>query len=239
MPIAEVPVVSLQSTVDRYAQAMKVPAALYSLHPRNSDVASRALRPAMVMCAIAAFEGFAEEVLAVGMQMREYPPFEIAAEADLSTPDLTEFEEKIDKIFPGAVDETGRGFGLELWRQPAGDSGRWPAEELTWVKVKTEAQAWMQVRHCLAQGVASGWGGEPWPPPMRKEDHYVGPAASSVLRETAPGRYSLAIRCAFNCCRIYRYGAQHLASQLAEYLIRQEAISQELDWKNVPDFALD
>ena len=239
MPIVAAPAVSLQSTVDRFAQALKVPASLYSLHPRNADMASRALRPAMVMCAIAAFEGFAEDVLAVGMQMRDYPLFEIATKADLSNPDLDEFEDKIDKIFPRAVDKKGTDFGLERWRQPDGDSGWWPAETLTWLQTKKEAMAWMQVRHCLAHGVASGWGGEPWPPPMRKRDQYVGPPASSVLRETAPGRYSLAIRCALNCCRIYRYGAQHLANQLADYFISEKLLNEKLDWTKVSDFALD
>jgi hypothetical protein len=235
MPIVEVPAVDLQSTVDRFAQSLKVAASLYSLHPRNADLASRALRPAMVMCVIAAFEGFAEDMLAVGMHIRKYTLLEISRTVDVNNPDLVRFEKEIDKHFPGTLSERDHdSFRLELWRQPTGDSGWWPAAELTWTKTKDEAMAWMQVRHCLAHGIVSGWGGEHWPLPTKKGVTYAGPHASSVLRETGQGLYSLAIRCALNCCRIYRYGAQHLADQLAKKLI-----GQELDWSKVPDFPLD
>lgn len=105
---------------------------------------------------------------------------------------------------------------------------------LSWEDAKDHAMAWMQVRHALTHGAASGWGSEQWPGtyPAKKRGRIV-PPASTVLRETETDRYSLAKRCAVNCCRIYRYGAQGLADRLAELF------NEELDWTKVPDFELE
>jgi hypothetical protein len=234
VPIVTGPPTSLQSTVDRFAQSFKVAASLHSLHPGTSDVPSRSLRPAMVLCAIAAFEGFAEDMLSAAMQNRGYTLLQISEQANLSNPDLGDVEQKISGLFKGALGKVEDDFGLEVWSPPRGNSGWWHTDVLTWKDVKRDATAWMQVRHCLTHGVTSGWGSELWPdahPPKRRGE--LVPAAWSVLRETEAGRHSLAVRCAINCCRIYRYGAQNLADCLARHL------GETLDWTKVPDFVLE
>jgi hypothetical protein len=237
VPLLTGPETSLQSAVDRFARSLKVADSLYSLHARTSDPAFRSLRPAMVLCVVAAFEGFAEDFLAAALQKSDYTLHQIAVETNITSPDLERVEHKIDNLFQGAIGTEDDAFGLDLWRPPVGDSGWWAPVTLTWPVTKTAATAWIEVRHCLAHGVASGWESELWPSPrlprgIRGREPKAAP--SSVLRETGPGLYSLAIRCAINCCRIYRYGAQHLADQLAAHVHEGE-----LDWSNVPDFPLE
>jgi len=234
VPIVTGPPTSLQSTTDRFGRSLKVAASLHRLHPGTSDVPSRALRPAMVLCAIAAFEGFIEDMLSAALQQQGHTLFQISEQVNLTNPDLEDTERKIRGLFNGALGKDDDSFDLEVWRPPVGTSGWWQTDILTWKGAKREAMAWMQVRHCLAHGAASGWGSEQWPdahPPTRHREPV--PAPWSVLRETEPGRYSLAVRCAVNCCRIYRYGTQCLADQLAGHF------GETLDWTNVPDFALE
>jgi hypothetical protein len=234
VPLVSGPPTSLQSTVDRFAQSLRVADSLHRLHPGTSDMPSRALRPAMVLCAIAAFEGFIDDMLSAALQKQGHTLFQISEQLKLMNPDLEDTERKIRGLFNGAMGKHDDSFGLEVWLPPVGTSGWWRTDVLTWKDAKREATAWMQVRHCLTHGIASGWGSEQWPdahPPRRYGDPV--PAAWSVLRETEPGRYSLAVRCAVNCCRIYRYGAQYLADGLAGHF------GELIGWTSVPDFALE
>ena len=236
MPVITEPAISLQSAVDRFARSLRVAASLRSLHRGTSDLESRSLRPAMVLCVISAFEGFAEDFLTAALYKQRHSLHQIADKADFNNPDLRMFESRIGKLFPKALCGHGDNYGLELLRSPVGDSGWWASVMLSWEDTKDAGTAWMQVRHCLAHGVASGWESQPWPSPLplrQLTEQEARLTASSVLRETEPGQYSLALRCAVNCCRVYRYGTQHLADEVAKYLGEER-----LDWTNVPDFAL-
>ena len=228
------PATNLQSTVDRFAQSLKVAASLHSLHPRTADAPSRALRPAMVLCTIAAFEGFAEEILAAALHQRGDTLYQISEQVNFTNPDLFDLEDKINDLFNRKLGEDDPTFTLEVWRLPVGDSGWWSTDVLSWEGTKYQALAWMQVRHALTHGTASGWGSELWPGtyPAKRRGRIV-PPSSTVLRETETDRYSLARRCAVNCCRIYRHGAQGLADRLAKLS------KEELDWSKVPDFELE
>ena len=153
------PATSLQSTVDRFAQSLRVAASLHSLHPRTADVPSRALRPAMVLCTIAAFEGFAEEILAAALHQRGDTLYQISEQVNFTNPDLFDLEDKINGLFNNKLGEADPTFSLEVWRLPVGDSGWWSTDVLSWGGTKYQALAWMQVRHALTHGAASGWGG--------------------------------------------------------------------------------
>lgn len=234
MPILTGPPTTLQSTVDRFAQSLRVPASLHSLHPGTSEMPYRALRPAMVLCTISAFEGFAEEMLSAALQRRGDTLYQISEQVNFTNPDLSDVEKKMNDLFGKRIGTDDPDFSLEVWRQPVGDSGWWGTDVLSWENAKEHAMTWMHVRHALSHGAVSGWGSELWPGtyPAKKRAQSI-PPASTVLRETENGRYSLAKRCAVNCCRIYRYGAQGLANRLARLS------SEELDWTKVPEFNLE
>ena len=168
------------------------------------------------------------------MQHRGFTLLQISEQVNLTNPDLGDVERKISGLFKGALSKVDDDFCLEVWNPPSGNSGWWHTRVLEWKAAKLDAMAWMQVRHCLTYGVVSGWGSELWPDahPSKRHGEIV-PAAWSVLRETESGRHSLAIRCAVNCCRIYRYGAQNLADCLARNF------GETLDWTDVPDFLLE
>ena len=237
MSVITEPAITLQSAVDHFGRSLRVAASLLSLHGRTATPKFRSLRPAMVLCVISAFEGFAEDFVTAALYKQRYSLHQIADKADFNNPDLQIFESRIEKLFPNALCGHGDNYGLELWRSPAGNSGWWAPIMLTWQDTKDAGTAWMQVRHCLTHGVASGWESQPWPsprPPKQLTGQETRQTASSVLRETEPGQYSLALRCALNCCRVYRYGAQHLADQVTKYFDEEH-----LDWANVPDFPLE
>jgi hypothetical protein len=120
VPIVTGPPTSLQSTTDRFAQSLRVAASLHRLHPGTSDVPSRALRPAMVLCAIAAYEGFIDDMLSAALQKQGHTLFQISEQLNLLNPDLEDTERKIRGLFNGTLLNDDDSFGLEVGALPLG-----------------------------------------------------------------------------------------------------------------------
>ncbi|MFJ1796791.1 hypothetical protein [Kitasatospora griseola] len=221
---------SLQGSVDRFARSLIVPSRLLALHPRkrgNSGNAA-ALAPAISQGVLSAFEGFAEDFFATVFYLQGQSFAQIVRKMNLTNPDIGEVEALVVREFPVLKPHIGSGFVLSVWAPPAVGKTFWEERDLSWADLRDEAQGWMQVRHCLAHGLASGWGSEVWPGPVRKD---VKPA-TSVLRPMAKGKHSLALHGALTCARVYRSGAQHLAEIVAGHF------NEKLNWSNVPDFEL-
>lgn len=221
---------NLQSSVDRFARSLAVPSRLLALHPRKQGGAGNAaaLAPAIVQCVVPAFEGFVEDFFATVLYQQGQSFAQIVKKMNLTNPDIAEFETLILKEFPTLKQQLGVGFSVDVWTPPPVNKTFWNQATLDWTTARDEARGWMQVRHCLAHGLASGWRSEVWPGPVRKD----APPASSVLRPMKNGKRSLALHGAITCARIYLAGAQHLADIVAAH-------SQEsLNWSGLPEFAL-
>jgi hypothetical protein len=132
------------------------------------------------------------------------------------------------KGFPALKSKIEPDFAVDVWAPPAIGKSFWTETSLTWAHVKVNAQGWMQVRHCLARGLASGWRSEVWPGPIKKD---VSPA-SSVLRPMKDRKHLLALHGAITCARIYGSATEHLADIVARHL------GETLSWTSVPEFAL-
>lgn len=221
---------SLQSSVDRFARSLIVPSRLLALHPRKRGHAGNAaaLAPAITLGVLSAFEGFAEDYFATVLYLQGQSFAQIAKKMNLTNPDVADIEALVGREFPMLKQQIGTDFPLTVWAPPVVRKTFWLEQELTWAEVRRDAQGWMQVRHCLAHGLASGWGSEVWPGPVRKD---VAPA-SSVLRPMKDGKHSLALHGAITCARIYRAAAEHLAGVVADRL------GEKLSWSAVPDFEL-
>ncbi|MFF7169711.1 hypothetical protein [Streptomyces pseudovenezuelae] len=221
---------SLQSSVDRYARSLKVPSRLLALHPRKQGNAGNAaaLAPAITLGVLSAFEGFTEDYFATVLYLQGQSFAQIVKKMNLTNPDVAEIEEFVVREFPVLKPQIGTAFALDVWAPPAIGKTFWKQQPFTWADVKRDAQGWMQVRHCLAHGLASGWSSEVWPGPVRKNTL----PASSVLRPMAGGKHSLALHGAITCARIYRAAAEHLAGVVAGHL------GEKLNWSAVPEFAL-
>lgn len=221
---------SLQSSVDRFARSLIVPSRLLALHPRKRGHAGNAaaLAPAITLGVLSAFEGFAEDYFATVLYRQGQSFAQIAKKMNLTNPDAAEIEALVGREFPMLKSEIGADFALIVWAPPVIGKTFWQEQELTWADMKRDAQGWMQVRHCLAHGLASGWSSEVWPGPVRKDV----PPAASVLRPMKDGKRSLALHGAITCARIYRAAAQHLAGVVAGHL------GEKLSWSAVPEFEL-
>ncbi|WP_050502620.1 hypothetical protein [Streptomyces monomycini] len=221
---------SLQSSIDRFARSLIVPSRLLALHPRKQGHAGNAaaLAPAITLGVLSAFEGFAEDYFATVLYLQGQSFAQIAKKMNLTNPDVADIEALACREFPTLKPQIGTGFTLSVWAPPVIGKTFWQERELTWPDVKRDAQGWMQVRHCLAHGLASGWSSEVWPGPVRKD---VLPA-SSVLRPMKDGKHSLALHGAITCARIYRTAAEHLAGVVAGHL------GEKLSWSAVPEFEL-
>lgn len=221
---------TLQSSVDRLSRSLIVPARLQALHPRKRGGAGNAaaLAPAITQCVVPAFEGFVEDFFATVLYQQGQSFAQIVRKMNLTNPDVKEFEELIIKEFPGLRNQIGSNFSVDVWAPPSINKSFWTEQSLTWTQAKQQASGWMQVRHCLAHGLASGWRSEVWPGPVRKDV----PPASSVLRPMQKGKHSLALHGAITCARIYLAGAQHLADIVAGH--QQES----LNWSEVSEFPL-
>ena len=223
---------NLQSSVDRFGRALKVPSGLLALHPRKPGYPGNAaaLAPAITVGVLSAFEGFAEDFFATVLYRQEQSFAQIAKKLNLANPDVADIEALAVREFPALKPQIGAGFSVTVWCLPViGKKTLWQDGELAWEPAKRAAQGWMQVRHCLAHGLASGWGTESWPGPVRKDV----PPAASVLLPANGGRHSLVLHGAITCARIYRAAAEHLAGLVADHL------GEELNWSGIPDFPLE
>ncbi|MEZ0064397.1 hypothetical protein ABIA32_000375 [Streptacidiphilus sp. MAP12-20] len=221
---------SLQGSVDRFARSLIVPSRLLALHPRKQGHAGNAaaLAPAIAQGVLSAFEGFAEDFFATVLYLQGQSFAQIAKKMNLTNPDVTDIEGVVGREFPQLKPAFGQQFTLKVWAPPVIGKTFWTERDINWDDAKSDAQAWMQVRHCLAHGLASGWSSETWPGPVKAN---VRPA-TSVLRPMKNGKHSLALHGAITCARIYRAGAEHLAEITANHL------GQQLNWSSVPEFAL-
>jgi hypothetical protein len=220
----------LQSSVDRFARSLTVPSRLLALHPRKKGGAGNAaaLAPAITQCTVPAFEGFVEDFFASVLYRQGQSFAQIVRKMNLTNPDIGDFEGLVIKEFPELTTRVGVNFSVDVWAPPAIGKGWWTEQVLTWAQVKEDARGWMQVRHCLAHGLAGGWRSEVWPGPIRKD----APPASSVLRAMPTGKHSLSLHGAITCARIYVNGARHLADIVAAHH------AEKLNWSAVPDFPL-
>jgi hypothetical protein len=220
--------VSLQDTVDRFGRSLEVPHRLVALHPRKAGHSGNfaALPPAVVLGVISAFEGFVEDFLTTALYLRGYGLGQIAKRANMNNPTVSVFHAKCLAEFPGIANRVGSMFSLRVWNTPSVND-RPATETIFWEEVLKRADGWMEVRHCLTHGLASGWRSEVWPGPLRGSA-----TASSVLRAKRGGRHSIGIIGAITCARIYIHGASHLAAAVAIEL------EEDMDWKPIPDFPL-
>jgi hypothetical protein len=221
--------VALQDCVDRFARSLEVPRRLTLLHPRKPGNAGNysALPPAIVLGVISAFEGFVEDTLATALHRRGFGLGQIAKRVALNNPTVAVFRQRAESDFPGVRETLATAPGLDVWSIPR--AGERPVvETITWARAADRADGWMQVRHCLAHGLASGWRSEVWPGPLRGAV-----SASSVLRAQPGGRHSIGLTGAISCARIYLHGAGRIADAVAA------EIGESLDWAALPDFPLE
>jgi hypothetical protein len=220
--------VSLQDSVQRFSRSLEVPQRLTSLHPRTPGNAGNysALPPAVVLGVISAFEGFVEDFLATALYLRRYSLGQIARRVSMNNPTVAEFQRKSEAEFPGIKPRLAAGPPVQVWNIPS-VGGRPATETISWREAVVRADGWMEVRHCLTHGLASGWRSEVWPGPLRGTT-----AASSVLRAKAGGKHSIGLIGAVSCARIYIHGARQIASAVGAEL------DETLDWAPIPDFPL-
>jgi hypothetical protein len=144
---------------------------------------------------------------------------------------VADIEALVSRETPAVSCQLGAAFKVTVWSQPVlGKKTLWYQDDLSWEVAKLQARGWMQVRHCLAHGLASGWGTEAWPGPVRKD---VPPAATVLLPAKSGKGHSLVLHGAISCARIYRAAAEHIADAVAHHL------AEDLNWSAVPDFPLE
>lgn len=221
---------TLQLAVDRFARALKVPSKLLALHPHGIGNPGHfaALSPAITLSVLSAFEGFAEDFTATALYLNGDGFGQIAAKVGRwNNPTVRDFAARARIEFPMIEKKLGTDFTLRIYKPPAvtSTSGWWNEEEVSWERALSDSDAWMQVRHCLTHGVATGWQSERWPGPIRGSV-----SASSVLRPRKDGKHSLVLHGALSCARVYVGGAQHVADLCAAEM------GQTLTWAGFPVF---
>lgn len=222
---------TLQLAVDRFSRALKVPSKLLALHPHGvgNPGHAAALSPAITLGVLSAFEGFAEDYTATALYLNGDGFGQIAAKiGKWNNPTVRDFAARMKVEFPEIEERLGAGFSLKIYKSPAATtkSGWWNEEVIEWPRALSDADSWMQVRHCLTHGVATGWQSERWPGPIRGSI-----SATSVLRARGNGKHSLVLHGALSCARIYVGGARHVAELCAAEM------GQTLNWKDFPDFS--
>ena len=219
---------ALQESVDRFVRSLKSPRNLIDLHPRKRGHPGKAaaLSPAIVLSVVSAFEGFAEDLVAITMHQSERSFAQIARRVgNWNNPTLDDLTKVLQKEFAGILVPSNRYF--EIWEPPrlGGKTSIWNSQLLTWDETISHADGWMQVRHCLTHGLATGLGSESWSGPLRGTT-----GAQFVLRPMKDNKHSLTLHGAISCARIYTWGAMHVADAAASYL------GQTIDWSRIPDF---
>lgn len=172
-------------------------------HQRPAKRRSRAgnaaaLAPAITQCVVPAFEGFVEDFFATVLYRQGQSFAQIVRKMNLTNPDIANFEALVIKDSPALEKSVGIDFSVDVWAPPPISKSWWTEQSLPWHRAKQDARGWLQVRHCLAHGLAGGWRSEVWPGPIRKD----APPASSVLRAMPTGKHSLALHGAITCARI-------------------------------------
>jgi hypothetical protein len=214
----------LQIGVNRFVEAVKVPARLLALHPRKQGSPGKhaVISPAVVLTVTAAFEGFAEDLVAIAMHKQGSSFGQIARKiGNWNNPTLKQLKDSIRDLGISVPDRM-----FPVWRVPAlGKTGIYRDDKiLNLDECLDAADGWMQVRHCLSHGLATGLSSEYWPGPLKG-----GIAAQEVLRPMRDRKFSLTLHCAINCMRLYVWGAMHIADQVAK------AHAQSLGWSGIPD----
>lgn len=226
-PVA-LPAPPLQQSVDRFVAALGGPRKLLGLHPRrkgNSGNAA-ALNPAIVLGCIAAFEGFAEEFVAIGLAKTGASFAQIAkAVGKWNNPDLRAFVQTTQNMFAPSGNQI-TGCEIRVHMNARHLHSTWAEKPIEWSEAVLDASAWIQVRHALSHGLVSSWSAVHWPAPLRRDL----PLASRVLRATSGGTHTLALHNAMNCGRIFTIGARCIADETAGWL------GETLDWSHLPEF---
>jgi hypothetical protein len=220
----------LQSAVDKFAASVETPRRLLRLAPTTAGNPGNAaaLSPAIVLTTISAFEGFAEDYLATILAMQGQGLAQIAkAVGSWNNPSLKDWAREVRKLVsPPAQQVLDAGPTPKLVVDRENANGNWSAGRRAWGDVLTDSEAWMQVRHLLTHGLATGWRAEVWPPSLRRG----ATPASSVLRPKPGNRWGLERPGARSCARIYTIGARHVADTAAADL------GVGLDWSTLPSF---
>ena len=202
----------VQSVVDKYARALEGPRLIFDLYPKPRPQGGpperyRPLPAAIILSVIGIFEGFAEDLVAALLYKQGFGWAYIAHHSDLTNPSVNDLRKKLDDI----------GIGIELaadWTTPlprqTSLTGWKPWAPVNWDDLLKQSDGWMQVRHCLAHGLATGLGPEVWPGPLDKrsaKNQQKGarpPAAGDVLAKTkSANKKALQLYPAIGCARIY------------------------------------
>lgn len=222
----------LQTAVDRYGLTLRTAQMLEALHPRKQGNPGNAaaIAPAMVLTGIAAFESFAEELLAVAAAHRGYSLGQIAKLLDINNPTVKTLDDKLNSLLQWtATDRTWTArYAVRVWMPPPLGQSTWiGTQDLNWNDATKASESWMQVRHCLTHGLVRGTRAEHWPGPLRGTA-----SASAVLRQRAGGKHALSIHGAESCIKIYREAGKALTAAVAHSLGIARA-----KWDDVPAFS--
>ena len=218
-----------QSAVEKFVRAIRTPHKLLTLHPRTIGHPSNAaaLSPAIVLSAVSAFEGFAEEFTAIMLARKGAGFAEIAkAVGGWNNPVLPEFAQRMKKDHPGAAAAIDAPSTITVLEFKTVRATAPVNRVLPWDQVLVHSRAWRQVRHSLSHGLTTGWRAERWPPPLRQDD----PPASEVLRPRSNDERSLGVYGAISCARVFTLGARKIADAVAD------DCSLLLDWYELPQF---
>jgi hypothetical protein len=218
----------LQDAVTRYKRALSIPARLIELHPGtagNSGPAA-AIAPALVLMSISAFEGFIEDVTASALVLQGDSYSRIARiVGNWTNPDIKKWHDELQNHFGVNL---ATGFRIRSTRGVA--SHNWSAKYVQYAEAERWGSAWMNVRHALTHGGASGRGGERWPTALR-----AGEPVSLVLRPSAAangaGKHHLELPGARGCAALYTYAARHGVDMLAAKIG-----ATAINWTDFPDF---
>lgn len=215
----------IQSAVDLFAKSLATPRNLFDLYPKPRPQSSptkplRAVPPAVVQAVTAAFEAFAEELVVICLLKAGESWAQIAKSADLTNPTLTDLCRTLKHAAGIAILDPSVSSGpwhLNLWHKTS-TTAWYPSRKLPWDQVLEESEGWMQVRHCLTHGLATGTEPARWPGPVTGKAHANRSSlrtASSVLANSTGGRHSLTLYPAINCGLVYSRGGAEIARQVA------------------------
>jgi hypothetical protein len=215
----------IQDAVTRYKKALSIPEKLIQLHPGTVGApgAAGAIAPAVVLMSISAFEGFIEDVTAAALYLNGDTYSRIAqVVGNWTNPDIEKWRNELDAHFGVKLES---GFSVRTTRGVA--SRNWSKRRVTYKEGAELGSGWMNTRHALTHGSASGRGAERWPASVRR-----GKPPSLVLRPSAQaGKHHLELPGARGCAALYTYAARHGVDLLAA------AIGQPPpNWSGFPDF---
>lgn len=216
----------LQTSVNRYLNALTMPQRLLGLHAGsvgNSGNAS-AIAPAVVVMSISAFEGFVEDITATAMHLQGRTYTSIAkVVGNWTNPDIELWGKELKKHFDVDISQN---FKVRSTRGVP--SGGWSAKMIDYVEAENLASSWMNVRHALSHGEASAKGAEQWPTAIRNGQ----PIGSALSPHKAdPTKHHLDLPGARGCAALYSYAAKRGAD-----LIADKIGEPKLKWDGFPSF---